>query len=508
MPHSQIVVPDDDVQLKAALAQLRVEFKLEEQFSDEVMAELSNSLQHHKLPELDLSQLPFITIDPPGSMDLDQAMYLERTPSGYRVHYAIADVPSFVPPNGALDAETRRRGQTIYTPDGRIPLHPAEMSEAAASLLADQLRGAFVWQIELDQQGQTSAVAVRRAQIKSIARLDYQQAQQELEAGTSSDYLSTLQLLKEIGQYRIELERQRGGASLNTPQQEVAHANGGYQLIFRPALAIEDWNAQISLLTGMAAAQLMLDGKVGLLRTMPAPDQAALEKFRAQAVALGKPWPAGMAYGEFLRSLDIADPRQLALMHAATSLFRGAAYTSFDGTLPEHTVQAAVAASYAHTTAPLRRLVDRFVLTTCAALSAGEPVPDWVREALPRLPELMSASDQLAGQVERAALDIVEAALLSSHLGEEFDAVVVAGPRKTAGRAEAANGPATAQTAASRPELARCTVQIQQPAVAAPCQFSGEVEVGSTVKVKLLTADITKREVLFELVSSSHGKVG
>lgn len=496
MPHSQIVVPDDDVQLKEALAQLRTEFKLEEQFSPEVLTELATSLAQHQLPELDLSHLPFITIDPPGSMDLDQAMYLERTETGYLVHYAIADVPSFVPPNGALDAETRHRGQTIYTPDGRIPLHPPEMSEAAASLLAEQLRSAFVWQIELDKNGETSTVTVRRARVKSISRLDYQQAQQELEAGTESGYLGTLELLKEIGLHRIELERQRGGASLNTPQQEVVHADGGYQLIFRPALAIEDWNAQISLLTGMAAAQLMLEGKVGLLRTMPAPDQAALDKFRAQAVALGKPWPAELAYGEFLRSLDITDPRQLALMHAATSLFRGAAYTWFDGALPERTTQAAVAASYAHTTAPLRRLVDRFVLTTCAALSAGQPVPDWVKEALPQLPELMSTSDQLAGQVERAALDIVEAALLSSHLGEEFDAVVVAGPRKPA---ESAQNSAEAK----RPGLARCTVQIQQPAVAAPCQFAGEIQVGSAVKVKLLTANITNREVLFELVSGT-----
>ncbi|NYE95050.1 exoribonuclease R [Psychromicrobium silvestre] len=501
MPHSLIVVPDNDRQLREALAALRTEFKLQDGFSPEVLAELADTLQHHVLPEQDLGSLPFITIDPPESMDLDQAMQLERSSDGYLVRYAIADVPSFVPPGGALDAETRRRGQTVYAPDGRIPLHPAEMSEAAASLLANQLRSAFVWEFSLDSSAELRSAKVSRAQVRSIAKLGYGQAQTELDAGTSSAYLPTLQLLKEIGLKRIELERQRGGASLNTPQQEVEHDDGGYRLVFRPALALEDWNAQISLLTGMAAAQIMLEGKIGLLRTMPAPDPAALETFRQRASALGKPWPRGLAYGEFLRSLDVADPHQLALMHAATALFRGAGYTPFDGELPAQTTQAAVAAPYAHTTAPLRRLVDRFVLTICAALSAGEEVPSWAREALPLLPELMTASDQLTGQIERAALDTVEAALLSSHLGTEFDAVVVAGPRPA--KTEKLEHPGSTPTAEQR-----CTIQIKEPAVSAPCTFHGELLVGSTIRVKLTQADIQSRTVLFEMVAGQDTVAG
>ena len=43
---------------------------------------------------------------------------------GYRVRYAIADVPAFVRAGGAVDAEARRRGQTVYCPDERIQLHP------------------------------------------------------------------------------------------------------------------------------------------------------------------------------------------------------------------------------------------------------------------------------------------------------------------------------------------------------------------------------------------------
>lgn len=76
-------------------------------------------------------------------------------------------------------------------------------------------------------------------------------------------------------------------------------------------------------------------------------------------------------------------------------------------------------------TAPLRRLVDRFGLVVCAAVSAGEPVPAWAREALPLLPTLMAEGDRRASAVERACTDAVEAAVLSSHVGQALPGSVV-----------------------------------------------------------------------------------
>ncbi|MCQ9165377.1 MULTISPECIES: RNB domain-containing ribonuclease [unclassified Arthrobacter] len=484
MPYSHIGVKGSAAQqaLAEALAALSVEFDLPDGFGPDVLAEVETVIAGHTLPEPDLTALPFITIDPPGSLDLDQAMYLERKGSGYVVHYAIADVPSFVPAGGALDTETRRRGQTFYTPGNRIPLHPVPLSEGAASLFANNPRSAFVWEIELAADGSQLSARVRRATVRSIAKLGYAEAQDMLDAGTApADYAGTLELLREIGTKRIGLERARGGASLNVPAQEVEFVDGRYVLQFRPALPLEDWNAQISLLTGMAAAQVMLEGKVGILRTMPAPDDGAVAAYRMQTVALGKPWEEGMEYGAYLRTLDTSDPRQLALMHAAATLFRGAGYTPFNGEVPEEVVQAAVAAPYAHATAPLRRLVDRFVLAICAALCSGSEAPDWAVQALDGLPEIMSASNQLASKVDKAAIDTVEAALLSHRVGTEFDAVVLAGPRQ--------NGHTTKAGAA------RSTIQIADPAVTGYCE--GALEPGTVVRVKLVTADIARRTIQF-----------
>ncbi len=190
-------------------------------------------------------------------------------------------------------------------------------------------------------------------------------------------------------------------------------------------MAAEEWNAQLSLLTGMAAARMMTEGGVGILRTMPAPTEGAVARFRRAARGLGVDWPREVPYGDLVRGLDRTDPRHLALIHEATSLFRGASYTAFDGDLPEEHEHAAVAAPYAHVTAPLRRLVDRFGLVVCEALCRGAEVPEAVRAALPDVPGLMATSDRTARAAERACADAAEAAVLTGREGEPFEAVVV-----------------------------------------------------------------------------------
>ena len=278
-----------------------------------------------------------------------------------------------------------------------------------------------------------------------------------------------------MGEKRIEFERRRGGATLPMPEQEVNEDDQGhYRLGFRPPLLVEDWNAQISLMTGMAAAELMIGAKVGILRTMPDAEQRAVDRFRNQARALGVEWKKGTPYGEFLRALDRDDPQHLALIHDATALFRGAGYTAFDGSVPDEREHAAIAYVYAHVTAPLRRLVDRFGLALCEAVSAGQPVPDWVREALPSLPEIMAASEKRANAVERASSDAVEAAALQDRVGETFAAMVVDETQKH-----------------------DLVVQVTEPAVVA--KASGSAEVGTTVTVTLVEATVATSTVRFEV---------
>lgn len=457
--------------LRAGFARIRQELELPDGFSPAVLAEAEAAAKNPELPAYDVTDVPFLTIDPPGSTDLDQAMHLERRGSGYRVRYAIADVAAFVRPGSALDGEAHRRGETLYSPDLRTPLHPPSLSEGAASLLPEQVRPTLLWTIDLDADGEQTAVDVRRAMVRSRDRLDYAGVQRLVDTGRADE---RLMLLAEVGKLRMALEVERGGVSLPIPEQEVVQGDGTFHLEYRTTLPVESWNEQISLLTGMAAADLMLHGQVGVLRTLPAAPGEALRRLRRAARALGVDWPAHTSYAELVHGLDPANPRHAALLEEATSLLRGAGYTSFDGGIPEHATHAAVAAEYAHATAPLRRLVDRYVGAVCLALCAGEQVPGWARTALARLPEEMAAADRRANALESECVSLMEAAVLRGREGQEFDAVVLESNERQA------------------------TVQLADPAVRAVCD--GATTPGKAVRVRLVVADVSARSVRFALV--------
>ncbi len=460
---------------RAGVVAIEAELGVRGSFSGDVLAEADAAADAVRLPATDHTDLPLVTIDPSGSKDLDQALYVERKGDGYAVWYAIADVAAFVRPGGLVDAEAHRRGQTLYAPDHRIPLHPPVLSEGAASLLPGEHRPALVWRIDLDATGAQTRAEVRRAAVRSREQLDYAGVQRALDTGAADE---SLELLREVGLLRQERERERGGVSLPLPEQEVVTADGRWSLDYRAQQPVEEWNAQISLLTGMAAADLMLGAGVGLLRTLPPAASRAVERLRRTARALHIAWPGAMSYPSFVRTLNPAKPTHTAMLDACTGLLRGAGYAAFDGSSPQQPRHSAIAAPYAHATAPLRRLADRYVGEVCVAVCGGWPVPDWVRPALPDLPATMSESDRRTSAFERAVLDLVEAGVLAGSVGEVFTGVVV-------------------DTDERDPRTG--TVVIADPAVEAPVRAPSPLPLGETVRVRLDAADPASRTVRFVL---------
>ncbi|GAA1969592.1 RNB domain-containing ribonuclease [Kitasatospora viridis] len=469
----------DPTRINAELDELRTRMGITAEFPPAVLAEAELAAAAPRLPALDATDLPLFTLDPPGSLDLDQAMHLARRPGGgYRVHYAIADVAAFVRPGGAVDAEARRRVQTLYFPDRPIPLHPAVLSEGAASLLPGQSRPALLWRIDLDADGALVIADVRRALVRSRRRLDYAAVQQAVDGGRPDEQLT---LLAEFGLARELQEQARGGVSLPLPEQEIEATSHGYRPTYRAPRPADGWNAQVSLLTGMAAAELMLDAGVGLLRTLPTAPDSAYQRLRRCAHALYVPWPPALDYPALIRSLDPHLPHHAAFLNECTGLLRGAAYHAFDigrGLLPPADPgHAALAAPYTHCTAPLRRLADRFAQEVCLAVAAGDEVPAWVRESLDAVPGLMAGGERRAHEVERACVALVEAELLRGREGEDFDAVVIDLDER-------------------RP--AHGTVQLAEPAVRARCEGAGtRLPLGERIRVRLTRADPLTRTVRF-----------
>jgi exoribonuclease R len=336
-----------------------------------------------------------------------------------------------------------------------------------------------VWTIDLDAEGATTAVVVERATVRSRAKLDYVGVQSDVDAGRAAE---PIELLPEIGKLLVARGLARGAINLPMPEQEIEPDDGGWRLTLRAPVPVEEYNAQISLLTGMAAATIMLDGRIGLLRTMPAPDDNAVARLRAAARALDIPWPDGATPGSVLAAVDPARPRAAAFVDQAAELLRGAGYTAFDATVPAQPGHGAVAANYAHVTAPLRRLADRYATEVCLALFAGHAVPEWTRTALPRLPDVMSTSDRVAHAAERGAIDLAEAVLLAGRVGDDFEAAVL-------------------DTDAHRNSG---TVAVDDPPVRARCEGAA-LRLGARIPVRLAEADPAKRRVLFHAVEGTIG---
>ena len=162
------------------------------------------------------------------------------------------------------------------------------------------------------------------------------------------------------------------------------------------------------------------------------------------------------------------------MLNACTALFRGAGYAAFDGEVPEQPLHGAMNAAYAHATAPLRRLVDRYVGEACLALCAGEPVPDWVRAELDALPKAMGSATQRSNKYERGILDLVEALVLADRVGETFTGTLVEWNEKDD----------------------HGEIQLAEPAVAA--RLTGRrPELGEEVAARLAKADVRTGEVEF-----------
>lgn len=478
----------DTALIESAFARKRQELGVRTAFPEEVLraAEEAARRDPSTAPgRTDLTSVPFVTVDPPGSRDLDQALRLERAGDGFRVWYAIADVGFWVDRGGPIEAEAWLRGVTFYAPDCRQTLYPPVLSEGAASLLPDAVKPAIVFTFELDARAEIVSSRVERALVQSRAQLTYQQVLEEVASSAGrfagEPWADSLLALKAFGELRREREVERGGVSLPILTQHVervAAARLGYQLEYEQPSASEDWNSQVSLLTGHAAAVKMIAAKVGILRVLPPAEDEGVRTFRRVARALGFPWPPAMTYAQFIRSLDVSKPAVGPLVWQAKRVSHGADYVAFDGEVPADPEHHALAMVYAHCTAPLRRLADRYVLDLVADLEAGRQPSAEERAVLPKVAKVMNEAETRGSRLERAVVDVAEAWLLRDRVGDRFSATVLG---MHEGKVE---------------------VQIENPPVRADAK-RGEharwLDLGETVQAQLTGVNVEEGKTFFEL---------
>jgi len=451
--------------LARGLAAIRTQYQVPASFPPEVLAAAEAAARRAPTAHADRTDRPFVTLDPASSTDLDQAFAIEPAGADLLLHYAIADVAWFVDDGGPLDAEAWRRGETQYLPDGKAGLYPPVLAESAASLLPDGPRPAVVFTTRVAPDGSVKLDGAERAVIRSRAKLAYATVRDdELPAGFA-----------EVAERIAAAEARRHASRVDPPQQEVERQDdGSFSLAFRPRLQSEDRNAALSLASNLAIADLLQAHGTGLFRVMAAPDEHAVARLRHTARAFHLTWPHDATLDQFEATLDATDPKQAAFMLAIRRASPGASYVPYrKGVVPWH---AAMAATYAHATAPLRRLADRYVIRAALAIMQGEPVPEAVTAAFDRLPAVMARADTLSGQLERAVIDLAEAVMLQNCAGRIFPAIVTDVDERGT------------------------RIQLRDQPVVARVEAHG-VAPGDKLGVRLISADPLQRSVRFERTS-------
>ncbi|HUP78278.1 MAG TPA: RNB domain-containing ribonuclease [Pirellula sp.] len=408
--------------LSTGFASIVEQFHLPLHFPPEVVAAADNATKNEGFERppwmsqrRDATDIPFVTLDPASSTDLDQAFAIEQDGADLVLSYALADVSAFVPVSSPVENEAWQRGVTIYGLAQKIPLYPKVISQWAASLLPVGPRPAVLVVVSIRPDGRISFRSIERVVCVSRAKLAYDRVD-----------LSSIPFVEEFARRMWADETARGATRVEFPQQEVIGdetAPCGVRLVLRARVLSESINSTLSLAVNMAIGTLFRDARVGLFRVMDEPQSRVIEILRRAAHALGIAWDSSESLRDLQRRLDPMNISHQRFLLDARRAGGRARYAVFNGEKPPW--HSAIGATYAHVTAPMRRLADRYALDLANFIANGISVPQSLNDQLLALPAVMGRYEDRATNVERAVIDLLEAVSLQNRVGEILDAEVV-----------------------------------------------------------------------------------
>ena len=412
--------------LPPTFADLRRELGVREDFPPEVLAEAERAAAAPEPPDEDLTALPFVTVDPEESRDLDQAVHLERAGGG--LPGALRDRRRRRPSSAPAARSTRRcagAARRFYAPDRRVPLHPPVLGEGAASLLPEQVRPAVVWELRARRGRRARPRSTSGgALVRSVAKLSYDGVQAQYDAGTADELLL---LLREVGRLRQERAAERGAVDLPALEQEVdvgrrrpagalaapAAAGGGLERADQPAHR-RGRRRRHARRRGRAAAHDAAAGRRG--RRVAAPQRP-------------RPGPA-VAGGDVVRappSRRSTRPTPVRRRCSCSPPGCCAAPATPRSTAPRRRWPRTARWPGRTRTRP-PRCAGWPTATSCRPASRSRPgsrCRTTCGRRCPSCPRVMAAADRAAGALDRAGVDLAEALVLAPRVGERFPASVV-----------------------------------------------------------------------------------
>lgn len=384
----------------------------------------------------DLRNVPLPTIDPEDARDHDDALWVERTKTGYLAYIAIADVSEYVRAESPLDEEARGRGCTIYLPDRAIPMLPRALAGDLCSLLPDEDRFCLCVIAELDKHGQPKKFEIVEGLMRSCAKLTYagvaralgldEESPQSPQAEAMKD---DLRVLEEVAGKLRKNRMERGALDLDLPEARVVldEETGSpvevKKRATRPGLkhAYSLVEEMMLLANELVARWLDEKGAPAIYRVHGKPDEEKLERLaliikdlnlKISVEDLSDPLGAS----KFLRRIQNHERKPVLEMLLLRSLQQAVYDTNNIGHF------GLASERYVHFTSPIRRYPDLRVHRQIKHILRGGKIDksDEAKDDLSAAASESSKRERAAMEVEREVLNLYRAVYMKGHIGDEM----------------------------------------------------------------------------------------
>jgi ribonuclease R len=442
---------------RAAMARRIAEAAWPSRFSPQAEAEALAGTADDRARR-DLTAALVFTIDPLDAKDHDDAVSIERTPSGgYRLGVHIADVASHVREGGPIDREARERATSVYPPGFVLPMIPASLSSGECSLHEGVARRCITVEIEYDEQATRRTVAIGRSRIRSRATLAYEHAEAMLDPATEApdepegeapaSLRRSLGNMLELARRLRQRRRAMGSLFVDRPERVFTFAADGHVAAvgLRPDLRSHWIIEEFMLEANRAVAETLHAADLPLLwRIHEAPDETKIDELVELLAQLGVGWAprepvGGHDYGELFARVEGRPEASLIHLLALRSLMKARYHAGGGGHFGLAFEQ------YTHFTSPIRRYPDlhnqRWLQTlidavgtegwmddalTAAARAPGQRLASGAaRRAAESLADHCSRMEREGMHLERDCEDICAADSLRAREGESLAGMVV-----------------------------------------------------------------------------------
>ena len=404
------------------------------QFPEDVLNESENSNFSVDAKREDLTKIPFVTIDPSDARDHDDAVYShpDKDPSnvgGHVLWVAIADVAHFVKPGSALDKEARKRGNSTYFADRVVPMLPDRLSGDLCSIHEGIERPCLAVCITIDKSGKKLKQTFHRANIKSVASLNYEEVQKSVEGTVNEKVKPHFEnVIKPLYECYFCLKKSkdfRQPLDLDLPERKVELFKNGRvkAVVLKERFDSHRLIEEFMILANVAAAEELSKARSEFLyRVHEEPTPEKLNALREVAQSAG----FNLAKGQVLQTSHLNDlltkskQSDLSELISMTTL-RSMSQAYYSRENFGHFGLALK--KYAHFTSPIRRYSD--LITHRALISSlgfgCDGLKEMDSEKLEGTAKHISDTERRSMVAERDTTDRYLASYLSEKVGNEFE---------------------------------------------------------------------------------------